>query len=89
MEREQTEFAMNRQDQIGLLKRLLNYVDTNTTAMADAPWNNDVSVYTDAEHLARERQMLFRRYPILGVGLARRLPHRRLCRRTGPDRARA
>ena len=32
---------MNRQDQIGLLKRLLNYVDTKTTAMADAPWRTD------------------------------------------------
>jgi len=28
---------MSRQNQISLLKRLLHYVDTRTTAMADAP----------------------------------------------------
>ena len=56
---------MSRQDQIGILKRLLHYVDTRTTAMADAPWQNDVSVYTDTEHLSREQRMLFRRRPIL------------------------
>ncbi len=56
---------MNRHDQIGLLKRLLHYVDTKTTAMADAPWRNDVSVYADPQHLAREQRILFRRHPIL------------------------
>jgi len=56
---------VSRQDQIGILKRLLHYVDTRTTAMADAPWQNDVSVYTDAEHLAREQRILFRQRPIL------------------------
>ena len=49
---------MNRQDQIGLLKRLLHYVETKTTCLADAPWRNDVSVYADPEHLAREQQIL-------------------------------
>ena len=56
---------MNRQEQIGLLKRLLHYVETRTTSLADAPWHNDVSVYTDPAHLAREEQILFRRHPIL------------------------
>ena len=56
---------MNRQDQIGLLKRLLNYVDTETTCLADAPWRNDVSVYTDPEHSVRERHILFGQHPIL------------------------
>jgi phenylpropionate dioxygenase-like ring-hydroxylating dioxygenase large terminal subunit len=56
---------MNRQDQVGLLKRLLHYVDTKTTALADAPWRNDVSVYADPRHLAREQQVLFRRRPLL------------------------
>src|ERR1700682_4903569 len=63
---------MNRQDQIGLWKRLLHYVDTSPTAMADAPWRNDVSVYTDATHFARERQILFRQHPIL-MGFASEL----------------
>ena len=56
---------MSKQDQIKLLKRLLHYVDTRTTAMADAPWRNDVSAYTDPERLRREQQILFRKYPIL------------------------
>ena len=56
---------MNWQDQIGLLKQLLHYVETGTTALADAPWHNDVSVYADPAHLAREERILFRRYPIL------------------------
>jgi phenylpropionate dioxygenase-like ring-hydroxylating dioxygenase large terminal subunit len=56
---------MNRQQQIDLLKRLLHYVDTRTTALADTPWRNDVSVYADPAHLAREQQLLFKQHPIL------------------------
>ncbi len=56
---------MTRQDQIGLLKRLLHYVETGTTALADAPWHNDVSVYADPAHLALEERILFRRHPVL------------------------
>jgi len=60
---------MNRQDQIRLLQRLLHYVDTRTTSMADAPWHNNVAVYTDQAHFAREQQVLFRQYPLL-IGFA-------------------
>jgi phenylpropionate dioxygenase-like ring-hydroxylating dioxygenase large terminal subunit len=56
---------MIRPEQIGLLKRLLQYVDTGTTCLAEAPWRNDVAVYTDPRHFAREQQVLFRRHPIL------------------------
>jgi len=56
---------MNRQEQIGLLKQLLHYVETGTTALADAPWHNDVSVYADPAHLTLEQNILFRRHPIL------------------------
>jgi phenylpropionate dioxygenase-like ring-hydroxylating dioxygenase large terminal subunit len=56
---------MDRQAQISLLRRLLQYVDSRTTAMADAPWRNDVSVYSSPNHLAREQEVLFRRYPLL------------------------
>ena len=60
---------MNRHKQIALLKRLLHYVETGTTCLADAPWPNDVSVYTDPQHLAREQQILFRNHPIvMGFG---------------------
>src|SRR5262245_26301390 len=56
---------MERQRQIDLLNRLLHYVDTRTTCLADAPWRNDVAVYTDPAQLAREHDLLFRRHPIL------------------------
>ena len=56
---------MSRQNQINLLKRLLHYVDTRTTSMADAPWRNDVSVYTDPRRLAEEQRVLFRQHPIV------------------------
>ncbi len=56
---------MEPQHQIDLLNRLLHYVETRTTYLADAPWRNDVSVYTAPDHLAREQQILFRQHPIL------------------------
>jgi phenylpropionate dioxygenase-like ring-hydroxylating dioxygenase large terminal subunit len=59
------EFYMNRLEQIAMLKRLLHYLDTKTTFMADAPWWNDVSTYTDPTHAAREQQLLFRERPLL------------------------
>jgi len=64
---------MNRQQQTALLKRLLHHVDSRTTSLADAPWRNDVSVYSDPAHLAREQQALFRRHPIL-MGFASQWP---------------
>jgi phenylpropionate dioxygenase-like ring-hydroxylating dioxygenase large terminal subunit len=60
---------MDRGLQIKLLKRLLHYVDTGTTALADAPWRNQVSAYTDPERLRHEQDVLFRRHPLL-VGFA-------------------
>jgi phenylpropionate dioxygenase-like ring-hydroxylating dioxygenase large terminal subunit len=56
---------MDRKALIGLLKRLLSHVDAKTTHLADAPWHNDVSVYTDPTHLAREQAILFRQHPLL------------------------
>ena len=64
---------MDRQAQIGLLERLLHHVDGATTHLADAPWRNDVSVYTDATHLAREQAILFRQHPLL-MGFASEWP---------------
>jgi phenylpropionate dioxygenase-like ring-hydroxylating dioxygenase large terminal subunit len=56
---------MDRQRQIDLLNRLLHYVETRTTCLADAPWRNPVSVYSDPDHLTREQQILFRQHPLL------------------------
>jgi hypothetical protein len=54
--RDEKTLTMDRQRQIDLLNRLLHYVETKTTCLADAPWRNDVSVYSDPEHLAHEQQ---------------------------------
>jgi phenylpropionate dioxygenase-like ring-hydroxylating dioxygenase large terminal subunit len=51
--------------QVKLLKRLLNYVDTKTTSMADAPWENEVAAYTDPARLKLEQDILFRQHPHL------------------------
>jgi len=40
-------------------------VDTRTTAMADSPWRNEVSVYTCAERFAQEQRVLFRKHPLV------------------------
>lgn len=56
---------MDRGLQVKLLKRLLHYVDTKTTAMAETPWRNEVAAYTDLERLKREQQALFRQTPLL------------------------
>ena len=56
---------MDRQGQIKLLKRLLHYVETKTTALAESPWRNDVAVYADPAHFRREQQILFRGHPLL------------------------
>ena len=60
---------MSRQSQVDLLKRLLHYVETRTTAMADAPWRNDVSVYTRPERLGEEQRVLFRRMGVFQEAL--------------------
>jgi phenylpropionate dioxygenase-like ring-hydroxylating dioxygenase large terminal subunit len=64
---------MDRQQQIDLLKRLLHYLDTRSTALAEAPWRNDVAVYSDPQHAARERTVLFRQWPLL-MGFASEWP---------------
>src|SRR5215470_737717 len=56
---------MDRQGGIALLQRLLHHVENRTTALAAAPWHNDVRVYTDPDHLAAEQQILFRQHPLL------------------------
>lgn len=60
---------MDRATEIAILKRLLDYVDTGTTAMADAPWENHVTAYTCEKRLARETDLLFRQHPLV-MGLS-------------------
>ena len=54
---------MKQADQIALLEQLLGYHASGTTAMAPAPWRNEVACFTDPERFAREREVLLRRHP--------------------------
>lgn len=56
---------MRKPEQIELLKRLLSFVETRTTYMADEPYRNPITTYTDPDLLRREQQELFRREPLL------------------------
>jgi phenylpropionate dioxygenase-like ring-hydroxylating dioxygenase large terminal subunit len=60
---------MDRATETGILKRLLHYVDTGTTSMAPAPWENHVTAYTCEKRLAREEEVLFRQHPLV-MGLS-------------------
>ena len=60
---------MDRATEISLLKTLLHYVDTKTTAMADAPWRNEVTAYTCPERHKREEEFLIRKRPLV-MGLS-------------------
>jgi phenylpropionate dioxygenase-like ring-hydroxylating dioxygenase large terminal subunit len=65
---------MRQQDQVATARKLLSYLDTRTTAMADNIYRNPVSTYTCPQQAALEREMLFRRGPI-NIGLGCQLPN--------------
>lgn len=61
-------FSLDRAEGIALAKRLLALDEKKTTAMApegEAPYFIDVSNFTDAGQFAREKELLFRRTPLL------------------------
>ena len=60
---------MNRATEVGILKQLLTYVETNSTAMAATPWHNEVTAYTCPERHRREEEILFRKRPLM-MGLS-------------------
>ena len=60
---------MDHSTQVTLLRRLFAFLDAQTTELAPAPYVNDVSTYTSAAQLERERALLFGRQPLL-VGLS-------------------
>lgn len=64
---------MLRQDQLEQGRKLLGYLDSGTTAMADEIYLNPVIDYTCRNQFARERDLFFRRGP-LNVGLSCLLP---------------
>src|SRR5262245_66268368 len=77
--------SMDRAAQIGVLKKLLHYIDTKTTAMADAPWHNEVTAYTCPERHKREEELLIRQRPLV-MGLSCDWPKRSEARRVGKVR---
>src|SRR5437667_12908014 len=55
--------SMRPETRAELVRRLRHYLDTGTTAMAEAMFPNPVSVYTSGERLALEKRGLCRGYP--------------------------
>src|SRR5213595_3555560 len=64
--------SMRPETRAELARRLRRYLDTGTTAMAEAMFANPVSAYTSEERLALEKRVLFREHPLL-IGLACRV----------------
>ena len=65
---------MRHQDQVTEARKLLSYLDTRTTAMADSVYRSPVSDYTCPRQAGIEREFLFRRGPI-NIGLGWLLPN--------------
>jgi phenylpropionate dioxygenase-like ring-hydroxylating dioxygenase large terminal subunit len=61
--------GMDRTTHVALIKRLLRQMDAGTTFLLPGEYRNAVSHYLDPEQFRREREILFRRYPI-SVGFA-------------------
>jgi len=64
---------MRHQDQVQQAHKLLAYLETRTTAMAEGVYRNEVSDYTCPKQLMREREVFFKHGP-LNIGLSCLLP---------------
>src|SRR5215831_19094387 len=64
---------MERQQQVEQARKLLDYLRSRTTAMADGVYRQPVIEYTCHRQLAREREAFFRRGPLF-IGLSCLLP---------------
>lgn len=65
---------MEHATQVALTRRVLDFVDRNTTELATDVYLNPVSSYTSGELAERERELLFRRHPLF-FGLSCELPN--------------
>lgn len=63
---------MRHEDQVAMIRRIFDHVESGTTTYADGIYRNPISNYTAAERLEREREALFRRTPVL-LGLGARI----------------
>jgi len=64
---------MQREEQVEQAGKLLAYLDARTTAKADGVYQNPVKDYTCPHQFAQERELFFRRSPLL-IGLSCLLP---------------
>jgi hypothetical protein len=64
---------MQREEQVEQARKLLAYLQSRTTAMADRVYQNPVRDYTCPHRFAQERELFFRRSPLL-IGLSCLLP---------------
>src|SRR5882724_9952393 len=60
---------MDQPTQVALVRRILRFIDEDTSELAAAPYVNRVSTYTSPTQLAQERALLFRNEPLF-VGLS-------------------
>lgn len=64
---------MDHARQVALIRRIFDHLDTRTTTMAGAVYENPVADYTCPDQAAAEARTLFRRRPIV-LGLSADLP---------------
>jgi phenylpropionate dioxygenase-like ring-hydroxylating dioxygenase large terminal subunit len=64
---------MDHSTQVRLIRQALAAIDRGSPPLAERPTRNSASAYTSHERAAREREMLFRRMPIV-VGLSAQIP---------------
>ena len=64
---------MQRAEQVNQARKLLGYLQSRTTAMAEHVYRNPVTDYTCPRQLAQERDLFFRRSPLL-IGLSCLVP---------------
>ena len=65
---------MKHATQVNLIHRIFDAIDRGTPPMADRFTRNDTSAYTSPERAAREREVLFRRHPIV-AGFSSNIPN--------------
>ncbi len=56
---------MDQSTQIRLTREVLAHLDNRTTDLADEVMYHDIAAYASPQRLALEKQILFRKYPLL------------------------
>lgn len=64
---------MKHEAQVQQIQKLFQHLDTGTTGTGDGVYLNPVTDYTCPRQAVRERETLFRQYPLL-IGLSCQLP---------------